>query len=254
MGAAISALRENLQAADRAMEEKKKQDLEIMQRMVDAQLDKYEADLNAKFLAPDATAKTEVPGIRALRRTHGISGAIESFFGAAEGGDTKSQLLNGFKVLCSPAPYFPSRGAKPCRRKVPSSHERKHELMAETVQKTVTTALNVFLGNASAGQKDESKYFVYMHHNAIVRVDVKLWRWNFVGTGFSDTYKSVMGYIICLSVVDIAVLKTAEFVYLISEYAGDSEDEVEQYCEAMGKMYNAARKLKQAQAIGSPSD
>ncbi|CAL8582355.1 hypothetical protein XPA_008022 [Xanthoria parietina] len=229
MGAAISALREALTEGDRAIEEKKKQDLEIMQRMVDAQLDKYEADLNTKFLSPDATAKTEVPGIRALRRTRsstaitsenpadGITGAIESFFGAAGGDDTKGQLLNGFK-------------------------------------KTVTTALNVFLGNASAGQKDESKYFVYMHHNAIVRVDVKLWRWNFVGSGFSDTYKSVMGYIICLSVVDIAVLKTAEFVYLISEYAGDSETEVAQYCEAMGKMYSSARKLKQSQAIASPSD
>ncbi|KAI4090497.1 MAG: hypothetical protein LQ339_008356 [Xanthoria mediterranea] len=205
MGAAISTLRETLKEGDRAIEEKKKQDLEIMQRMVDAQLDKYEADLNTKFLSPDATAKTEVPGIRALRRTRS-STAI-----------TSENLLNGFK-------------------------------------KTVTTALNVFLGNASAGQKDESKYFVYIHHNAIVRVDVKLWRWNFVGTGFSDTYKSVMGYIICLSVVDIAVLKTAEFVYLISEYAGDSETEVAQYCEAMGKMYSSARKLKQSQAIASPSD
>ena len=46
MGAAISAVWENLEEADRAMEEKKKQDLEIMQRMVDAQLDKYEGELN----------------------------------------------------------------------------------------------------------------------------------------------------------------------------------------------------------------
>lgn len=46
MGAAISTLRETLKEGDRAIEEKKKQDLEIMQRMVDAQLDKYEADLN----------------------------------------------------------------------------------------------------------------------------------------------------------------------------------------------------------------
>ena len=28
----------------------------------------------------------------------GITGAIESFFGAAGGDDTKGQLLNGFKV------------------------------------------------------------------------------------------------------------------------------------------------------------
>ena len=35
---------------------------------------------------------------------------------------------------------------------------------------------------------------------------------------------------------------------------GDSETEVAQYCEAMGKMYSAARKLKQTQAIASPYD
>ncbi|KAL8884761.1 MAG: hypothetical protein Q9215_007260 [Flavoplaca cf. flavocitrina] len=168
-----------------------------------------------KFLSPDATAKTEVPGIRALRQTRsstaitseipadGITGAIKSIFGAAGSDGTKGQLLNGF----------------------------------ENFQKTISTALSVFLGNASAGQKDETKYFVYMHHNAIVRVDVK--------------YDAD---IICLSVVDIAVLKTAEFVYLISEYAGDSETEVAQYREAMGKMYSAARMLKQSQAIASPSD
>ncbi|CAF9940673.1 MAG: hypothetical protein HETSPECPRED_002484, partial [Heterodermia speciosa] len=86
-----------------------------------------------------------------------IGGAIDSFFGAASGsGDAKDQILTGFK-------------------------------------KAVGAALNIFLGNTSAGQKDETKYFVYMHHNAIVRMDVKLWRWNFEGHGFSDTYQSVLG-------------------------------------------------------------
>ncbi|KAL8978032.1 MAG: hypothetical protein Q9205_006293 [Flavoplaca limonia] len=197
-----------------------------------------------KFLSPDATAKTEVPGIRALRQTRsstaitseipadGITGAIKSFFGAAGSDGTKGQLLNGF----------------------------------ENFQKTISTALSVFLGNASAGQKDETKYFVYMHHNAIVRVDVKAsailtkasWAVSISKqTPFEFSTSTLAKYdadIICLSVVDIAVLKTAEFVYLISEYAGDSETEVAQYCEAMGKMYSAARMLKQSQAIASPSD
>ncbi|KAI4229432.1 MAG: hypothetical protein L6R36_000886 [Xanthoria steineri] len=222
MGAAISALRETLKEGDRAIEEKKNRIWKScsawsMPNSTNTKPTLIRAcilfptdpiadplDHHRNFLSPDATAKTEVPGIRTLRRTRS-STAITS--------------ENNF-------------------------------------QKTVTTALNVFLGNASAGQKDESKYFVYMHHDAIVRVDVKLWRWNFVGTGFSDTYKSVMGcaYFPRKGRTPQVMLVTAELVYLISEYAGDSETEVAQYCEAMGKMYSSARKLKQSQAIASPSD
>lgn len=67
----------------------------------------------------------------------------------------------------------------------------------------------------------------------------------------------------CLSVVDPSKLKTAEFVYLISEYAGklsytqaffeilahnnyegDDEENVNKYIEVMQKMYSTARKMK----------
>lgn len=87
----------------------------------------------------------------------GIIGPIESFFGAAGDEDTTGQLLNGFKALC---PLLKIRTV--------------NKYLNLESQKTVTTPLNVFVGNALAGQKDESKYFVYMHHNAIVRVDVKV--------------------------------------------------------------------------------
>ena len=95
-----------------------------------------------------------------------------------------------------------------------------------------------------------------MHHNAVVRVDVRvkfsvcfptlclllwqLWKWNFSDSGLTNTYKSALGcesklpaiYTVgsiltstdymCLSIVDVTALKTSEFVYLISEYAGQS--------------------------------
>ena len=47
MGQAISALRDSLTAGDAAAQAKAKQDVDILSKMVDAQLDKYEADLNA---------------------------------------------------------------------------------------------------------------------------------------------------------------------------------------------------------------
>jgi len=107
----------------------------------------------------------------------------------------------------------------------------------------VKGALDVFLGNTEAGQKEETKYFVYMHNNAVVRLDIKLFRWNFSGKGFSDTYESVLGYYVCLSVVDVKILKTPEFVYLVSQYASGKEEETTKYIDQMTKLYARARKF-----------
>jgi hypothetical protein len=38
----------------------------------------------------------------------------------------------------------------------------------------VTGALNAFMGNGEAGQHTENKYFIYMQHNAIVRLDLRV--------------------------------------------------------------------------------
>jgi hypothetical protein len=47
MGLAISAARSALKAADDEAANKSKQNLEILEKLVDAQLDKYESHLNA---------------------------------------------------------------------------------------------------------------------------------------------------------------------------------------------------------------
>ena len=38
----------------------------------------------------------------------------------------------------------------------------------------VSTALSQFLGSISIGENSESKYFIYIQHNTLVRVDVKV--------------------------------------------------------------------------------
>lgn len=39
-------------------------------------------------------------------------------------------------------------------------------------QKIVSSALSAFMGNTEVGQHKEEKYFIYMQHNAVVRLDV----------------------------------------------------------------------------------
>lgn len=206
-------------------EEKAKQDLEILQKLVDAKLNQFQSELNEHFLNPDSSSKTQVPGIRALRwekRAHAnieqrpddcVEKAVDDFFDAGSKNNPDA-VKKGFKEV-------------------------------------VKTALNVFLGNTEAGEISEDKFFVYMLHNTIVRVDVKLWRWNLSGHSLSATHKSVLGYIMCISAVDPLKLHTAEFVYLISEYAGDEEDNVEKYIDAMSNMYARARKMNDPQQVSS---
>ncbi|XP_014554007.1 hypothetical protein COCVIDRAFT_28861 [Bipolaris victoriae FI3] len=216
MGNAISDM---LKEADENKETDAKEELEMLQEMINAVLDRFESEITEKFLNAEPTAKTEVPGIPPLwkkrfsagkildKPADAVGGAIDAIFGAVTGGGTKEKLANGFK-------------------------------------KVVGTALNQFLSNTEIGVTNTNNYFIYVHHDAIVRIDLRMWRWNFPSGGFKIVDKGVLGYIYCISVVDVGVLKIPEFIYLISEHAGDEENEVEHYCEQMGRIYAAARKKK----------
>ncbi|KFH43276.1 hypothetical protein ACRE_059790 [Hapsidospora chrysogenum ATCC 11550] len=219
MGQAISAARSAIKEGDEAAKVKAKQDLDVLAKALDSQLNEFEAKLDAKFLNPTSTEKTEIPGNRVLRKLRfanvkvkgrNISGAVDEFFSIGNTGvDTKGAVLGGFK-------------------------------------KIVSGALDAFMGNTDVGQHKVEKYFIYMQHNAVVRLDVM---------GFSDNCETAFGYVVCTSIVDVAVLKTSEFAFLISEYAGldtclttdlagDDEDEVVKYTAKMEKIYDAARRMK----------
>ncbi|KAI0835401.1 hypothetical protein F5Y06DRAFT_306190 [Hypoxylon sp. FL0890] len=230
MGAAISAIYEEASAADEQERQKARQDLEVLQKAVAYKLNQFEDKLRERFLNPDSVAKTQVPGLRALRISRysnvgikgapeeNVSGAIDNYLGTAKTGfSSEASLKDGFK-------------------------------------KIVSTAMKDILSTTAAGEHEQEAFFVYVQHNSVIRLDVMLWRWNFTGNGFSDKYENVLGYVICTSIVDVSALKTAEFVYLISEYAGDSEEEVLKYIETMGRIYSYARKLKQSQRALPPPE
>ncbi|KAI0883733.1 uncharacterized protein GGS22DRAFT_189699 [Annulohypoxylon maeteangense] len=192
MGAAISAVYASISDVDEQERQRARQDLEVLQRAVEYKLDQFDSKITEMFLNPEAMSRTQVPGLRALRKSRYTSVGVK-----------------GTKI--------------------------------------VSSALEGILSTTSAGEHEEQRFFVYVQYNAIIRLDVMLWRWNFTGKGFSDKYENAFGYLICTSVVDVSALKTAEFVYLISEYAGDSDEEVVKYVKAMEDIYNRSRKLKQSQ-------
>jgi hypothetical protein len=93
----------------------------------------------------------------------------------------------------------------------------------------VSVGLQAFLGATSLGQTETVQTFITMEHNAIIRVDVKLWRYNFSDSGIIGTISNAMCYIFCKSVVDHTKVSLDTLTYLISAQTGDDLQAVQAY-------------------------
>ncbi|OAA68210.1 hypothetical protein SPI_00405 [Niveomyces insectorum RCEF 264] len=193
-----------------------KEQLEIMMKLADARLDTFQAKLNTMFLDKESAQKTSVPGKRAMRfERHvsvdtettpgaGVEAAVDAFFGASKTGT--DGVLEGFKNV-------------------------------------VKTGLSAILGDCSAGESYDEKFFVCIKHNAIIRVDMYTYKYNFSNEGVISTHKNILAYILCISVVDHRDVTVDELIYLASEFAGDGNvgpnSGYELYLEGLMKTWNA---------------
>ncbi|KAI9784245.1 MAG: hypothetical protein M1816_000917 [Peltula sp. TS41687] len=226
MGAAASAIANTLNHSD-ADEAKVKEQLELMMKLADARLDTFEGELNRMFLDHESAMKTSVPGKRALRfERHvqvdtettpgeGVGKAVEAFFGAGETGS--KGVLEGFKNV-------------------------------------VKTGLSTILGDTSAGESYDKKFFVCVKHNAIIRVDMYTYKYNFGTQGVVSTHKNILAYILCISVVDHRDVTVDELIYLASEFAGDGavgvDSGFEKYLEMIMKTWNALKAIDPLPTVG----
>lgn len=60
-----------------------------------------------------------------------------------------------------------------------------------------------------------------LYSNAIIRVDMYTYKYNFSNAGVISNHKNVLAYILCISVVDHKDVTVDELIYLASEFAGD---------------------------------
>ncbi|KAL8925066.1 MAG: hypothetical protein Q9208_003750 [Pyrenodesmia sp. 3 TL-2023] len=213
MGQVVSDMVKTIDGADKK-EGAAKEQLELLMKLADARLDTFEAKLNNMFLDHDSAMKTSVPGKRALRFERsvrvdtgaagapGVDEAVNAFFGAAKTG--AEGVLEGFKAV-------------------------------------VKTGLKAILGDTSAGESYDEKFFVCIKHNAIIRVDMYTYRYNFSNEGVISTHKNVLAYILCISVVDHRDVTDDEMIYLTSEFAGDDEKEYGAYLNSLITTWKALK-------------
>lgn len=76
-----------------------------------------------------------------------------------------------------------------------------------------------------------------MEHNAIIRVDISSWRYNYTSDGIIGKVKDVYCTTFCKSVVDHTKVRLDTLVYLISEQAGDDIDKLEDYINKLKRIW-----------------
>ncbi|KAG8935894.1 hypothetical protein FRC00_010098 [Tulasnella sp. 408] len=219
MGTAVSTARALLVENTEKNKEAVKEQLDFLVCMADNRLDHYQSELEQMFLDKGSVRNRQVPGGRALRfsrgyrvgvtsqASDGIKDVVNTFFGVSEDGkptgqDTKTRLIDGFR-------------------------------------KTILLGLDDFLGNVSAGEQSENKFFVFMQHNAIIRIDLRIWRYNFSSKTVLAEAENVLAYIFCLSVVDHKALTKDELLYLLTECASGGD-----VTELVGQLTNLWQTLQ----------
>ncbi|TWI77956.1 hypothetical protein IQ13_4198 [Lacibacter cauensis] len=89
----------------------------------------------------------------------------------------------------------------------------------------VEIGLNTVLGNRIAGEVEQSMFFIIPDKLNLIRVDVRVWRYNFTSTDIIDTVENAFCYIFTKSIIDHKKLSPDELIYFISRISGGNFDE-----------------------------
>ncbi|KAG8787467.1 hypothetical protein FRC12_015538 [Ceratobasidium sp. 428] len=176
---------------------------EQQERLVSAakyRLEKYEAEIKAQSQKrPIRWVRKYTVGVN-NRAADAIADTVNSYFGIVENvEDDAKRVLDGFK-------------------------------------RDIETGLYAILGTSQLGEHEEQRSIEFVHHHALMCVDVKLWRFNFSDTTKNGELNSVFCYIFCKSVLDRKSLTPTQLAYLLSEHSGDKN--IETYINKLVEVWN----------------
>ncbi|KAG8688623.1 hypothetical protein FRC08_011343 [Ceratobasidium sp. 394] len=176
---------------------------EQQERLVSAakhRLDNYEGEINAQTQKrPIRWVKKYTVGVN-NRAGDAIADTVNSFFGIVENvEDDAKRVLDGFK-------------------------------------RDIETGLYAILGTSQLGEHEEQRSIEFVHHHALMCVDVRLWRFNFSDRTKGGELNSVFCYVFCKSVLDRKSLTPTQLAYLLSEHAGDKN--IEAYIDKLVEVWS----------------
>jgi len=108
----------------------------------------------------------------------------------------------------------------------------------------IQTAFKEILGNTTEGESNDHKFFVIIHNNCLIRVDIAIWRYNFSNDGVIAGINNAFCYMFCLSVVDHTKVSVDELMFLISETIGADPEDVQPYVESLLEVWELLGNVK----------
>jgi hypothetical protein len=192
---------------------KQKEQYTFLLNAAKAKMAMYQSDLEKMFMNPDSVGKLQIVGKRAF--------AYKSEYHVGLG--EKSDIVS--KIGSSVGSFLTGDSKE----------------ISTGILNIASTAVDSILGDVSLGEIEQQEFFVIPQHNAIIRIDVKCWRYNFSSVGVITDSQNIFCYVCCKSVVDHKSLTDDEFTYLISEYVGDDPDKVKAYAQKLQDTWNALK-------------
>ena len=184
-----------------------KEQFGFLQKMAQAKCDQFESELKSMF-TNGGTAECEVVGKRAIAYYNcqhvdikvGCDAAIK---------DAIDMFFNG------------------------------EDEVKQGFQKLIKTALDTLIGNTAMGEHEEKMFFIYPENFAIVRVDVKCYKYCFSSSGIIANTENIFCYTMAKSIVDHTKVSIDELLYMVTEMIGsDKLDDVEKFVEQLKKVWN----------------
>lgn len=94
-------------------------------------------------------------------------------------------------------------------------------------QTVLTTAINSLLVSTEVGERTFRKFAIITENNAILRVDIRMWKRTFVQGGMFGEWENVFVYYAAKSIVDHRKLTLDELTYYVTAMAGPNATKAE---------------------------
>jgi len=107
----------------------------------------------------------------------------------------------------------------------------------EGFKSIVKKSLESLIGNISMGETSKDMFFVYPENNAIVRVDVKFYKYQFSKNGFIKNSENIFCYTMTKSIIDHTKITIDELLYFLTEMA-PTEADIKEFIKEMKEIWD----------------
>ena len=93
----------------------------------------------------------------------------------------------------------------------------KTESLKQALSVMVKSTLKELIVSATVGEDAAEAFYIVPYNNAIVRVDFRAWKYNFVSQGVIGDTRNAFCYIASKSIIDYHKLTSSELIYFVSD-------------------------------------